>query len=199
MVHVWIDDVSWPVAEPEASKEDLWRAVNAFLAPQGRVPHTVTVDGEPLELEAFLHVTGGQEIRIISRPVRELVCESLDQVERYLRALDKGARDIADLLEQEKASEALPLLSQFSEGTEWMLRVLGHCQALLALRDDEIGDGGLEALRGRLATALQGIASSLEEGKYFELAYRMREELAPTLGHLKAYVDHLKALAENVQ
>ncbi len=199
MMHVWIDDVPWPGAESTRTKEELWTALNAFLAPLGKVPHLMVLDGEPLEAEAFLQVAGGQELRVTSRPVRDLVRESLDQAVGYFSELRKGAANIADLLEEEKMQEALPLLSQLSEGTEWVLQVLARSQSLLALPDQELGDGGMGQVREHLLSVLRGMTASMEGEKFFDLAFRLREELVPTLDHLRGYVEALRELAENVQ
>ncbi|HOU33227.1 MAG TPA: hypothetical protein PLY89_07800, partial [Synergistaceae bacterium] len=154
---------------------------------------------EALEVEAFLQVMGGQDLRVTSCPVRELVRESLGQAIRYLPELHKGAEKVADLLEEENLPEAFPALSQLSEGTTWVLQVLGRSQVLLALSDDEIGDGELSAVRRRLLAVLRDALSSMEEKKFFELAFRLREELAPTLVRLGGYLVALNNTAESVQ
>ena len=199
MMRVWIDEMPWPEAESTRTKEELWKALNAFLAPSGKVPHLMVVDGSPMDAETFLQVAGGQDLRVTSRPVRELVRESLDQGLRYLQELGQGAANMANLFEEGKIQEALPLLSQFSEGTEWVLHVLDRCQALLALSDEEIGDGELAKVRDRLLSVLRDTTASLEQGKFFDLAFRLREELAPALVQLGGYVESLREIAENVQ
>ena len=199
MVRVWIDEVPWGEAPAAGTKEELWEALNGHLASQGRIYRALEVDGEALEVEAFLQVTGGQELRVTSCPVRELVRESLGQAIRYLPELHKGAERVADLLEEENLREAFPVLSQLSEGTTWVLQVLGRSQVLLALPDGEIGDGELSAVRERLLAVLRDALSSLEGEKFFELAFRLREELVPALVRLGGYVVALNNTAEIVQ
>jgi hypothetical protein len=53
----------------------------------------------------------------------------------------------------------------------------------------------LGTTRERLLQVLEGVLSPLEEGKFFELAYRLREEVEPALSDLRRYIDELLAMA----
>ena len=92
--------------------------------------------------------------------------------------------------------DAVGSFRQASDGIDWLIHVLTHCQNLLGLKDSEILDGKLDELRNALNARLNDVSASLEAGKYFELSFRLRNELIPELEKLAPYTHSLGAFAD---
>ena len=177
-------------------RETLLVAIRKSAADRGRVVTAFSLDGETITEETFAASSRGTELRVTPDSIRTLVSDSLQEASRYLPALMSGIGRIADLLEREKIREAADMFRQASEGIDWMLHVLAHCQKLLGLNDPEILDGKINDVRESLAASLKCVAGSLENGKYFELSFRLRNELIPELEKLAPYLHSLGASAE---
>ena len=171
-------------------------AIRKFAADKGRVITTLSLDGETISEEAFLASTQGQELHVKTDSIRNLVSESLQEASRYLPVLVAGLGRIADSLEREKVKDAADSFRQASDGIDWLIHVLTHCQNLLGLKDAEILDGKLDEVRNSLNGRLKDVSASLEAGKYFELSFRLRNELIPELEKLVPYTHSLGAFAD---
>ncbi len=175
-------------------REALWKELNADISSRGEIILSLETDGEEMLPEAFLQVSGDHDFVIKTKPIRLLVQESLEEAQRYLPALLKGYGTIADKLEKESTTEALELMQQAFEGTQWLLGVTQNSQVLLGesfLSDTEEG----KDLRDRVALVLEKIEKALEEQRFFEIAFLLREELIPGLGAFEEYVRKLYLLA----
>ena len=138
--------------------------------------YSIEVDGEEMLPEALLQLSGDHDFIIRTKPIRTLVRESLEEAQRYLPALLKGYETIADKLEKEKTKEALELMQQAFEGTQWILGVTQNCQVLLGesfLPDTEEG----KSIRDQVALILGKMENALEGQRFFEIAFLIREEL----------------------
>lgn len=184
-----------PEGVDPADKEQLWRALNSDLKRKQCVPVEVTLDGEAMEPDVFLSATGGQELSVKTRNVRELIQDSLASSKAYLEPLQKGFDEIADHFEAEEQEEGLKKLQQATEGVSWVLQVLENTQKLLGIDDSEVLDGEFAPTRKKLAAVLQEAVPALEEGKFFELSFRLREEVKPSIGHLGPYIDALMEMS----
>ncbi len=197
-MRVLIDDVEWENPEGELLEEerkDLLERARKEAARSRRFIRDILVDGKPLQEEAFLSMKGGLEVKFVTISVKELVTESLEETQRYMPALLDGINLVADRLEEKYDKDALTLLQQVTEGIGWIVKVLHNSLLLLGITDADLGDGGLGTTRERLLQTLEGVLSPLEEGKFFELAYRLREEVEPALSDLRRYIDELLAMA----
>ena len=186
------DDVSFDSSD----RNSCLAAIRKFAAGKGRVVTSLSLDGETISEEAFLASTQGKELHVTTDSIRNLVSESLQEASRYLPVLTAGLERIADSLEREKVKDAVGSFRQASDGIDWLIHVLTHCQNLLGLKDSEILDGKLDELRNALNARLNDVSASLEAGKYFELSFRLRNELIPELEKLVAYTHSLGAFAD---
>ena len=171
-------------------------AIHKSVASKGRIVSSLSLDGENISEESFLASTQGQELHVKTDSIRNLVSESLQETSRYLPVLVAGLGRIADSLEREKVKDAAVSFRQASDGIDWLIHVLTHCQNLLGLKDSEILDGKLDEVRNSLNVRLKDVSASLEAGKYFELSFRLRNELIPELEKLVAYTHSLGAFAD---
>ena len=171
-------------------------AIHKSVASKGRIVSSLSLDGENISEESFLASTQGQELHVKTDSIRNLVSESLQEASRYLPVLVAGLGRIADSLEREKVKDAADSFRQASDGIDWLIHVLTHCQNLLGLKDTEILDGKLDEVRNSLNGRLKDVSASLEAGKYFELSFRLRNELIPELEKLVAYTHSLGAFAD---
>jgi len=171
-------------------------AIHKSAASKGRIVSSLSLDGESISEESFLASTQGQELHVKTDSIRNLVSESLQEASRYLPVLVAGLGRIADSLEREKVKDAADSFRQASDGIDWLIHVLTHCQTLLGLKDSEILDGKLDEVRNSLNGRLKDVSASLEAGKYFELSFRLRNELIPELEKLVAYAHSLGSFAD---
>ncbi len=185
---VLVDGKNFDVPEDLSSRNDILAFVREHAGTKGRVVRAITVDGTELNEESFSALSGGSEVNFTTGPVRELVNESLSEAQIYLVNLSAGFERIADTLEGDKAAEGLGLLASAAEGIGWLLQVLHNSQVLLGLEDDEVSDGGLAELKGSLLQNLEDVSTSVEEKKYLELAYRIRNGLLPDIHRLGGYL-----------
>ena len=186
------DDVSFDSSD----RNSCLAAIRKFAAGKGRVVTSLSLDGETISEEAFLASTQGKELHVTTDSIRNLVSESLQEASRYLPVLTAGLGRIADSLEREKVKDAVGSFRQASDGIDWLIHVLTHCQNLLGLKDSEILDGKLDEVRNALNARLKDVSASLEAGKYFELSFRLRNELIPELEKLAPYTHSLGAFAD---
>ena len=186
------DDVSFDSSD----RNSCLAAIRKFAAGKGRVVTSLSLDGETISEEAFLASTQGKELHVTTDSIRNLVSESLQEASRYLPVLTAGLERIADSLEREKVKDAVGSFRQASDGIDWLIHVLTHCQNLLGLKDSEILDGKLDEVRNALNARLNDVSASLEAGKYFELSFRLRNELIPELEKLAPYTHSLGAFAD---
>ena len=186
------DDVSFDSSD----RNSCLAAIRKFAAGKGRVVTSLSLDGETISEEAFLASTQGKELHVTTDSIRNLVSESLQEASRYLPVLTAGLERIADSLEREKVKDAVGSFRQASDGIDWLIHVLTHCQNLLGLKDSEILDGKLDELRNALNARLNDVSASLEAGKYFELSFRLRNELIPELEKLAPDTHSLGAFAD---
>ena len=186
------DDVSFDSSD----RNSCLAAIRKFAAGKGRVVTSLSLDGETISEEAFLASTQGKELHVTTDSIRNLVSESLQEASRYLPVLTAGLERIADSLEREKVKDAVGSFRQASDGIDWLIHVLTHCQNLLGLKDSEILDGKLDEVRNALNARLKDVSASLETGKYFELSFRLRNELIPELEKLVPYTHSLGAVAD---
>lgn len=188
---ILIDNEECPFSAEIASKGQILASVKDSSGKKGRVVCSVAVDGTSMDEDAFLALSGGMEVRFTTRPVRDLVAESLTDAGEYLKKLSSGLTRVAGNLEAKKTTEGFELLGQAAEGVGWLLQIVHNCQALLSVNDAEVGDGALGVLKTMLLEELEKTSRSVEDHKPLELALRIRSGVLPTLHNLGGYIDAL--------
>lgn len=194
---VFIDDEELHFAEECPSKEDILAQVKEILAREGKLIQSMEVDGTELMEEGFLALSGGEEVRIKGRPIREFLAETLADALVYHGRLAAGLEKAADNLEADKAREGLELVGQGAEGIGWLLHVTQNSQILLGANDSEVGDGKLEELKLSLQKDLEKASDSVEKGKTLELAYIIRASLLPRIENLGNYLSALREMVDS--
>ncbi|HOM30599.1 MAG: hypothetical protein GX487_00205 [Acetomicrobium flavidum] len=129
------------------------------------------------------------------RDVRELVIEALEETKKYIPVVIQGVDLVADKLEKEETQEALDLMAKLMEGISWVMKVIQNSIMLLGLKGENVADGKLIEASQALTHSLEDAMPSLQDGKFFELAYRLREEILPRFRDMKPYVDELHDIA----
>ena len=197
-MRILMDGVDWQpqTGEPQEDRGALLEDLKAQALAQGRVLVSLVVDGSELDEEGFRNLQGGRELRCETQSVRELVRDSLSQTKEYFPALQRGVEGIADRLEEGKVQEALQLLQQATEGIGWVLHVVQNCRLLLGIAEEEPRTGNLQADCARLQEILESLSGSLEQERFFELAFHLREELLPLLSQLNLYTEEFLVAAE---
>ena len=194
---ILLNNEEWISSESsEGNKTLIWQELQAHVSSRGEILHSLEVDGEEMLPEAFLQISEDHEFVLKTKPIRLLVRESLEESHRYLPALLKGYESIANKLEEEKTKEALELMQQAFEGTQWVLGVTQNCQVLLgesSLSDNEEG----KRLRDGVSQVLEKMETALEEQRFFEIAFLLREELIPGLSAFEEYTQKLYLLASS--
>jgi molecular chaperone GrpE (heat shock protein) len=194
-VKILLNNEEWISSDASGDNRALiWQELQDQVSSQGEIIHSLEVDGEEMLPEAFLQISGDHEFVLKTKPIRLLVRESLEESHRYLPALLKGYESIADNLEEEKTKDALELMQQAFEGTQWVLGVTQNCQVLLgesSLSDTEEG----KRLRDGVSQVLEKMEKALEEQRFFEIAFLLREELIPGLNAFEEYTQKLYLLA----
>ena len=197
-MRILMDGVEWKPREGSVpvGHAALLETLKVEALAQGRVLLQLSVDGSEIDEEGFRTLQGGLELRCTTCPVRDLVRDSLRQARDFFPALLRGVEGIADRLEQGKTQEALQLLQQATEGIGWILHVLQNCRLLLGMTQEDQESGTIQTDCIRLQGLLENISESLEQERFFELAFRLREELLPLLRRLERYAEQYLTTAE---
>ncbi|MDR1649260.1 MAG: hypothetical protein LBR71_03275 [Synergistaceae bacterium] len=171
--------------------------VRGEVAKDGRIVTELRVDDVEMDDVAFLNLTGGMIARFVSRPVRDLVRESLDEALGYFPRLIRGFETIALHFERHELVTAEGKLADATEGLDWLLGVFYHCSALLAER--EADDPGLAALKDSLDTAIDRVAYLHEERQYPQMALSIRRDLLPNVNEFSVHVRRLRSFVTSAQ
>ncbi|MCX7828661.1 MAG: hypothetical protein N2315_05555 [Thermanaerothrix sp.] len=186
----FLDNAEWQEAVEGIERTKVIEDIKNYAARNGRVVMFWQLDGEEISEEALAISSAGSKINAVTKDIRTLVSESLDQTEEYLPILVNGLLSVAEKLESHENEEALRLFQQATEGMGWVLQVLHHCGNLLGVRPSEGFD--LASACVKLQEALEAVADSLREGKLLEMARRIREVMIPRLKEFSPYLGRLK-------
>ncbi len=190
-----LNDAEWfPSESAQDHQGRIWEELSSYVSSQGEVIHSVETDGEEMLPEAFLQISGDHDFIVKTKPIRLLVRESLEEARRYLPSLLKGYESIANKLEGEETKEALELMQQAFEGTQWILEVTQNCQVLLGESSLSGSEEGREK-RDSVSFTFKKMEKALEEQRFFEIAFLLREELLPGLEQFRDYIQKLCSLA----
>jgi len=172
-------------------------AVSGRISKAGRVMTEIRLDDVVMEEEAFLSVSGGLVAQFTSRPVHDLVMESLDEALKYIPRLTKGFEEIALHFEQNELTAGEGKLADGAEGLDWLLQVFQKCSSLLAVNDDD--NKGLSELKDALTKSISSLGIYHSEKKYLQMAFCIRERLVSELEKLSIHIQRLRNLASSTQ
>lgn len=185
---VWIDGQERRELSPSAPPLEILEAVKAEAARSGLVLTGLRVDGQEMDEEAFLGLSGGMSAHFTLTPVRILVQESLTEAQAYVSRLKKGLEKIAVHFEEGHAAVAQGGLSEALEGLDWSLGVYERCSALTAVPVTESEE---QAFREGLLITLNRLIELIGEKKFPQAASVLRQELLPSISTLALMLDRL--------
>jgi hypothetical protein len=198
LVKVYIDGQEYTDFLGEADTTSILNAVRGEVSRNGRVVMEIRLDGVVMDEEAFANVTGGVGVRFTSRPVRELVRNSLEEALKYTPRLTDGLREIALHFDKNEIAIGQGQLADVAEGLDWLLRVFENSSALLAVQE-ETSDSGLPKLKKNLSENLSHLETLHREGKHQEMALCIRQQLIPLIEQFSIYLQRLHDLAASTQ
>ncbi|MCL2010102.1 MAG: hypothetical protein FWG71_06095 [Synergistaceae bacterium] len=173
-------------------------AVRRRMTETGRVVTEIRLDDVVMDEDAFSGVSGGLAVYFTSRPVRELVLESLDEAIKYIPRLTRGLDEIALHFEKNELAIGEGKLADGAEGLDWLLQVFQKCSALLAVDADSIGLG-FSDLQNSLGDSINFLGALHSEKQYLKMALCVRQKLVPEIEKFSAHVQRLRDLASSTQ
>lgn len=197
-MRVRLDDAEWNVADElvNQGKESLLGAARKLAEEKGAIISGITVDGVEVEEDVFLQLSAGVDIQFKTQSIRELLRESLADGQAYFPSLLSGLEQVADLFEANNKEEGLRLFAQALEGIGWILQVMDRASLLLCTRTDFLSSGDISRELADLCEKVTSLSAVLEEGKHLEIAYRIREDLLPSLRKLSLSWGEMVSQAE---
>jgi hypothetical protein len=198
-MRIRLDDVDLALGSDimDGGKEAIYGAVRRLALDSNSVITDILVDGESVDEEsAFLALSGGLDIRFISKPVKELIPESIAEGERYIPLLEAGLDSVATLFEQGSDQEALSRFAQCVDGIDWLMAVFGKCEALLNIPLDGFRCGNYNEYVEDFNRTQKDILSSMEGRKNMRVAFLIRDELIPLINRFSRFWDEAKTQAE---
>jgi hypothetical protein len=199
-MRIMIDDVEFPLDEDiiEEGRESIYEEVRSETASAKRVIVDIIVDGESVgDEDTFMSLSGGYEVRFVTKPIRDLVEESLREGSRYFIALKNGLDSIATLLEESRDHDAHAKFSQAIDGIRWLAGVFDKSCRLLGVTAANMRTGNFESDLGELNRALDELAKSMESGKTMNQAYLIRDRLMPAIEVFSNYWREISSLLES--
>jgi hypothetical protein len=193
---VYIDGQDYSGILGASDAASILSAVRGEMVRTGRVVTEIQTDGVVMDEDAFLNVTGGLSARFASKPVRELVRESLDEALAYIPRLTKGLGEIALHFEKNEIPRGQGLLADAADGLDWLLSVFQHCRSLLTAETDGTRR---EELEKSLCDCVNTIGSLHGEGKYLQVALCLRQRLIPEIEKLAVYIRQLHDMGTSIQ
>lgn len=110
--------------------------------------------------------------------MQDLINETMDSYNHYIKKVIEGSLQIADKLREEELKEALALISDFSEGTIWLINV--------NRKMDELGYSvklDIESIQ----TFLMEVNEGLQKQDYVIVADMFEYEILPFFEQLELY------------
>ena len=175
--------------EPAPTVGLLLEQVRALPELRGRVIASLVVDGREVPNVAEAHAIATcslSELDIVTKPVLQLLHETLVSSREYLPRLAEGAVLAAARIHQSRLEEAVEVIDQLVNGLQWYLEVLGH---VITWRVDEVERSQSHVFV--LTDVLRELVSAWEQGDYTLLADVLEYEFAPKIDAQIGYVERL--------
>ena len=194
---VFLDDRAVQWAGPSLGA--LLNAARQELAPGGRVVVEVAIGGEKLNDqqigERSAEDVADQEVRMASADPRSLAVETLQQVRGSLAEAEQLQQEAAELLQQDKAQEALQKVGQSIEGWLAVQQAVLQSAMLLGIDLDKIDVDGKPAhhLTSRALEQLQDVKSFLQADDTVALADALQYEWPETAAQWNKLIDAMIA------
>ncbi|MDR1482894.1 MAG: hypothetical protein LBI74_09725 [Synergistaceae bacterium] len=198
-MRVFLDNIEFKLSEDiiEDDREAIYEEMRKRSLLSNRVIVDIIVDGESVgDEDTFMSLSGGSEFIFVTKPIRELVRESLQEGQRYLTSLKSGLDSVATLLEESRDREAQSNFSLAIEGIRWLTETFNRCCMLLGVTERSLKTGSFERDLKDLNRALDDIASSMESGKTMNQAYIIRDKLLPSIGVFSDYWKEISSFLE---
>lgn len=168
---------------------DVVRHLETVPALRRRMIESIVIGGiefHDLVTNRSVELPSGSDIHVRTQTVEELLAATMQSARDYLPKLEAGCTQVATLLHEGRAREALALVAQLVEGLQWYSEVLGNMAALIP-GEERNATERLTALEGILQQLMQSL-----EGQDHTLAADILEyELSPELQQGFEYVDSL--------
>lgn len=197
-MRVRLDDAEWNVEDElvNQGKEALLGAARNLATEKGAIISEIVVDGIEVEEDIFLQLSSGVDIQFKTQSIRELLQESLVEGQSYFPSLLSGLERVAELFEANNSEEGLRIFAQALEGVGWILQVMDRAGLLLHAQAERLGGGDFSQEFADLCEKVTALSAALEEGKHLEIAYRIREDLLPSLRKLAICWGEMLSLAK---
>ena len=171
--------------------------VKGKTSQDGRAIMEIQIDGITVDADAFLNVSGGLDARFVTRPMRELVRESLAEALKYVPRLKTGLEEIALHFEKNEIPDGQKKLADAADGLDWVLAVFRDCGALLSIAK-ETGPG-LDELKRSLADSVEAIGALHEKRQYLKMVSLIRRKLTPEIENFRMHIQNLHDFASSTQ
>ncbi len=167
----------------------------------GRVVMRVEVDGKPIDEKKLgeMDLSDAREIAFITKSVRDLVSESLNDLRIYLPKLVGGLKDIASLFRVGEFKKGLGLLPKAVEGLGWLIKVFEYTAVILGVEWNEYKEIDFDRERDELIEKMGEISAALENKDFIRLSDLLAYEIAPTVERWKKLADYLLYLAQQTR
>lgn len=195
---VYIDGQEYTDVIGDGSALSILNEVKRRVSEAGRVVMEIRLDDTVMDEDAFASISGGGlVVYFTSRPVRELVLESLDEALKYIPRLTRGLEEIALHFEKNELAIGEGKLASGAEGLDWLLQVFQKSSALLAVDADD--NDGLSELQSALIDSINSLGAFHSEKKYLQMAFCIRQKLVPEIEKLSVHVQKLLDFASSIQ
>ncbi|MDR0615430.1 MAG: hypothetical protein LBG29_01365 [Synergistaceae bacterium] len=198
-MRIRLDDVDLALGSDilDGGKEAIYGAAKRLALDNNCVITDILVDGESVAEESvFFALSGGLDIRFVSKPVKDLIPESIAEGHRYIPLLEAGLDSVATLFEQGSDQDALSRFAQCVEGIDWLMAVFGKCETLLNIQPESFQCGNYSEYIEDFNRTQREILSSMEGGKNMRVAFLIRDELIPLINRFSRFWDEAKTQAE---
>ncbi len=167
----------------------------------GRVVMRVEVDGKPIDEKKLgeMDLSDAREIAFITKSVRDLVSESLNDLRIYLPKLVGGLKDIASLFRVGEFKKGLGLLPKAVEGLGWLIKVFEYTAVILGVEWSEYKEVDFDRERDELIEKMGEISTALENRDFIRLSDLLAYEIAPTVERWEKLADYLLSLAQQTR
>ncbi|MEX0886433.1 MAG: hypothetical protein WD009_08345 [Phycisphaeraceae bacterium] len=192
---IFLDDTRTELAGDDLA--DVLEAARTHLAPRDRVVVEVEIDGQTVPASDLEHVASqriaGREIRLTSADPRQLVGDTLLQVQDRLEDARKVHEHAAERLQADDPADAMQSLSEAIEIWIQTQQTVLHASMLLGLDLDAltVADERFDQLTARLLERLQSLKAHLESQDTVALADELAYEWPPTIDRWQQLVTTL--------
>jgi hypothetical protein len=151
---------------------------------QGAIVVEVIADEEDItnfsaaELEAIMPI---KDLKIIAKSKKDLIIDSLEEVENYIPRLIEGIDNIVKLFTQGNEPEGYQLLMQLFEGIEWLNMLLGHMEKDMQINEMMFNIINKAEFVDQWQNSIEELLSAMENQDTIFLSDILEYEVTPVL------------------